>query len=108
MKRKMSSPPHQSAQPADASIQAAQESHAQTEMHKHVFWQMISGRMPEEDKMEATKMLMQKLMGMGKEIARSAKESEAAKRIKERKVLEKAAKDAEVINPPVQGIVRRI
>lgn len=108
MKMKMSSPTRQSTQPAHAPIQDVQARQARIELEKHIFWQMIIGAKSDEDKQVVKEMLMQKLMGMGKEIKRSAKESEGAKRIKERRVLERDAKAAANLNPPMQRIRRRI
>lgn len=108
MKRKMSSPTGQSTQPAHAPIQDAQARQVQIELEKKIFWQMLIGAKSDEDKQVVKEMLVQKLMGMGKEFKRSLKESEGAKRIKERRALERNAKAAANLNPPVQRIRRRI
>ena len=100
--------PKQSTQPAHAPTQADQARQAQIELEKHIFWQMLIGAKSDEDKQVVKEMLVQKLMGMGKEFKRSLKESEGAKRIKERRALERNAKAAANLNPPVQRIRRRI
>jgi len=108
MKRKMSSPTGQSTQPAHAPTQADQARQAQIELEKHIFWQMLTGAKSDEEKQVVKEIVMQKLMGMGTKFKQLAKESEGAKRIKERRVLERAAKAAANLNPPVQRIKLRI